>query len=142
MKIKKIADFFQERFSNRKPTNIEEDMQDIGTPLFSKESINVENLNQLDIILRTYMSKKNITASYFSYCFRNYAQTLEGVHPNDIKNRRTNLIRALTTGNITFGRFKEAMCEVLGYTLVDMQFTFDTPFGRETMKLSDDANNQ
>lgn len=113
--IQEVQDLLKEPPSERRPHYI-------GRPLFEENSLKGKNLNICDKILRRWCIDHNITVEYFSEAYQIYARDILLMHPTKIPHQRTNLMKALKTGGITWKRFDMALFRVLGFRLEDVVF--------------------
>ena len=73
-------------------------------------------------MIRKLCVENNITEEYFNERYKIYAMKELGMLPNQASNNRSNLTKALKLGGITFKRFLEVACMVLGFTIENLIF--------------------
>ena len=116
-----------------------ENYRNQGELLFTEEDINATPW-PLDRFIRSIMVQNRITEPYFNELYKIYAMEKLGQLPSQASNNRSNLVKALKCGGITYKRFIEAIECVLGYSFVEISMVIDTPQdGRQHVKL---ANNE
>ena len=119
----RIREIFTQTLANTKKPDELEQLKYVGEQLFKPEEINATN-HQLDKILRQYFVDNHISEEYFTEKYKLYALKELGMHPTQASNNRSNLTKALKAGHITFKRFLEVICMVLGNTIDSMTFIF------------------
>ena len=138
MKIRSISESFLD-FASKK---IDEDFgKQVGVPLFTEEDIE-KGVNQLDKILRAILVRNNITLDYFNEKFKEYAINVEGIHPEKLRSKKGNLLKALKNGRITFRTFMETLAGAFGFKLIDMAFEFERNGEFQKIKLSETIKNE
>jgi hypothetical protein len=117
MKIKdsdSIAKAFASRFEGKEiPETLL--IKDGGVPLFTKEQIN-ETPDMLDKLLRSILVDNNITKEYFSERAKAYAFSI-GIHQTKVGNYKSNILKTLKKGKITYRKFEEIVHYILGYPI-------------------------
>ena len=118
----------KERFKNLMGTT-DKNSTEVGECLISKKEYQ-EAKTLLDVVIRKLVIDNNITKEEFSSKFKVLSSVWDGMDSASISNRKGNLYRALKSGNITFRKFVEFVCGVLGYEMVEVKFTFKKPDGK------------
>lgn len=112
------------------------DMQELeklklqGPLLFTEEDINATSW-PLDQMLRELCVRNNITEAYFSEMFKIYALETLGKLPAQASNDRSNAVKALKAGRITYKRLVETVENVLGLKITSMKFVLETKDGNK-----------
>ncbi|MBR1987407.1 MAG: hypothetical protein IKA36_00045 [Clostridia bacterium] len=125
----RIRDIFSQTFANTKKPDELEQLKYVGEQMFRPEEVNATN-HQLDRLLRQYFVDNHISEEYFAEKFKLYALKELGMHPTQASNNRSNLTKALKAGHITFRRFLEVICMVLGNTIDSMTFVITDDDGK------------
>ena len=119
----RIKDIFAKTLANTTKVDELEQLKLAGTPMFTDDEINATSW-PLDRLIRRLCVENNITEEYFNERYKIYAMKELGMHPAQASNNRSNLTKALKAGNITYKRFLEVACMVLGFTVENMVFEF------------------
>jgi hypothetical protein len=106
-------------------------LKDQGEPLFTKEQL-AESPGSLDRILRRICIENNISKAYFMEKYKEYAINKRGMFPSQAANNRTNLLKALYKGNITYKLMMTVLDHVLGFKLDDMKLVIKTSNGTKS----------
>ena len=117
----RIKDIFAKTLANTTKVDELEQLKLSGTPLFTPEEINATSWH-LDRMIRKLCVENNITEEYFNERYKIYAMKELGMLPSQASNNRSNLTKALKLGGITFKRFLEVACMVLGFTIENLIF--------------------
>ena len=117
----RIRDIFTKTFANSKKVDELEQLKHIGPLLFTDAEIYATSW-PLDRMLRRFCVENNISEAYFAEKYKLYALQELGMHPTQASNNRSNLTKALKAGHITYKRFVEVVCNVLGYVVEEMEF--------------------
>ncbi len=117
----RIREIFSQTFAHTKKPDELEQLKYVGEQMFKPEEVNATN-HPLDKLLRQYFVDNHISEEYFAEKFKLYALKELGMHPTQASNNRSNLTKALKAGYITFRRFMEVICMVLGNTIDSMTF--------------------
>lgn len=125
----RIKDIFAKTLANASKADELEQLKLAGTPLFTDEDI-TETSWPLDRLIRRLCVENNITEEYFNERYKVFAMKELGMHPTQASNNRSNLVKALKAGNITYKRFLEVACMVLGFTIENMVFEFADKEGK------------
>ena len=125
----RIRDIFSQTFAHTKKPDELEHLKYVGEQMFKPEEVNATN-HQLDRLLRQYFVDNHISEEYFAEKFKLYALKELGMHPIQASNNRSNLTKALKAGYITFRRFLEVICMVLGNTIDSMTFVITDDDGK------------
>lgn len=115
VKSSSILDAFEKSFTNRPPPS-----KRVGTPLFLPKDVG-RSAGLLDHMIRFIMVDSEVTGDYFTGMHRKYASIALGVVKERVAQHKTNLLKALRKGNITFKVFA-ATLRVLGYSVEDIVF--------------------
>ena len=78
----------------------------------------------LDQLLRELCVKNHITEAYFNERYKIYALQELGKLPTQASNDRSNTVKAIKNGYITYKRLIEVAQHVLGLNVMRMQFVF------------------
>ena len=133
----RIRDIFSQTFAHAKKPDELEQLKFVGEQLFKQEEVNATN-HQLDRMLRQYFVDNHISEEYFAEKYKLYALKELGMHPTQASNNRSNLTKALKAGHITFKRFLEVICMVLGNTIDSMTFVITDNDGQsQTLSCSE-----
>lgn len=124
----RIATQFANRFEQMVDLDELEQLKAQSPKLFTKDEIN-ESAWHWDRILRKICVENNISVAYFDEKYRLYATLVLGMDSIKTSNNRSNLYKALKAGNITYKRFVEVTCGVLGYKIEDLDISFKTKAG-------------
>jgi hypothetical protein len=100
----------------------------VSETLVSEEEV-LKGKNHLDTILRKFLVDEQITKKIYDDKFIEYSKRSDGIHPSAIANKKGNLLKAIKTGRITFKKFIETVCGILGYTLINITITFQRKDG-------------
>ena len=91
----------------------------------------------LDQILRRLFFKHHITEAYFTERYKLYSLRELAKLPTQASNDRSNTVKALKLGNITYKRFIEVIANVLGFRIIKQLYVFEDPSGeQEVLDLS------
>ncbi len=133
----RIRSIFTETFSNVNKQQKEDELEQLKTvgPLLFSEAEIYATPHSLDKVLRKFCVENNITEAYFTEKFKIFALQELGMHPVRESNNRSNTIKSLKAGYITYKTFIKVMCMVLGYTIEEMTFVFSDDDGT-TQQLS------
>ena len=126
----RIRDIFTKTFANSKKVDELEQLKHIGPPLFSDGEIYATSCH-LDRMLRKFCVENNITEAYFAEKFKLYALQELGMDPAQASNNRSNLTKALKAGHITYKRFVEVICNVLGYVVEEIEYKISDKKGHQ-----------
>lgn len=141
----RIRDIFSQTFANIKKPDELEQLKYVGDQMFRPEEVHATN-HQLDRMLRQYFVDNHISEEYFAEKYKLYALKELGMHPTQASNNRSNLTKSLKAGHITFKRFLEVICMVLGNTIDSMAFVITDAEGQsQTLSCSetnDKVNNK
>ena len=133
----RISNIFSQTFLNMKKPDELEQLKYVGEQLFKSEEVHATN-HQLDRMLRQYFVDNHISEEYFAEKYKLYALKELGLHPTAASNNRSNLTKALKAGHITFKRFLEVICMVLGNTIDSMVFVISDADGQsQTLSCSE-----
>lgn len=127
MKIPNLEDEFKNAFSGS-IVSVDEVLKTSGRPIFTIDDVRAVS-TPLDRILRMVFVKNRVTYEYFNQCCRKYAIEVLHSHQTQINSVGSNIVRTLQKGNISHGRFFEALVDVLGYKLIDLKITFQSDQG-------------
>ena len=143
----RINDIFTARFENMQPVDELEQLKHHGDPLFTELDPVYKSSWLLDRMLVKICSENHITEAYFAEKYKLYALKVLGMHPTQASNNRSNLLKALKAGNITFKRFLEVVCKVLAFNIEQVVFEVVEPSGtkqafslKEQKEIQDDMN--
>ena len=100
-----------------------ESLKHQGPLLFTAEDV-YETSWGLDQILRQLCVANNVTVPYFSEMYKLYELQVLGKHPTQASNDKSNTVKALKNGHITFKKFIEVAENVLGLKIADMMIGF------------------
>ena len=133
----RIREIFSQTFANTKKPDELEQLKYVGEQMFRPEEVNATS-HQLDRMLRQYFVDNHISEEYFAEKYKLYALKERGMHPVEASNNRSNLTKALKAGYITFKRFLEVICMVLGNTIDSMVFVISDADGQsQTLSCSE-----
>ena len=107
-----------------------------GTPMFTPDDIN-KTTNLLSKLLRQIFIQHNITLEYFTAKFKHYAYYELKMHPVTLNTQRYNYIKSLKDDNITYKRFVETLCGILGMTIEDIGIVISNGNKKESYKASE-----
>lgn len=134
----RIRDMFVNRFAARKHFDELEVLKEQGKPLFSENDPIYNSTQVLDRFVIRCCQDNHITEPYFHEKYTRYAINVLGYHPTQASTQRSNMLKMMKKGNITFKRFIEFCCRVLDMPLNKMSFEFTKPSGeRFNMELND-----
>ena len=88
-----------------------------GPLLFTQEDVYATSWHP-DQILREICVKNNITEAYFAERYKLYELQVLGKHPIQASNDRSNTVKALKSGYITYKRLIEVVQNVLGLKII------------------------
>ena len=108
----------------------------VGTPMFTTEDIN-KTTNILAKLLRHIFIKHGITVEYFTAKFKHYAYCELKMHPVTLNTQRYNYIKSLQEDNITYKRFVETVCGILGMSIEDMEIVITSGAITESYRVSE-----
>lgn len=131
-----IRDIFQLCYGSQNPSDSFELFKEKGTPLFNDDDPIVHSTHPLDQVLMDIVKKMNITDEYFTEKYKDYALRFKGYHIIQTSNNKSNLLKALKSGNITMKRFLEVN-RVLDLTPVRYLFEFDYQGKKISFELND-----
>lgn len=144
----RINDIFTARFENMQPVDELEQLKHHGDPLFTELDPVFRSSWLLDRMLVKICEENHITEAYFAEKYKLYALKVLGMHPTQASNNRSNLLKALKAGNITFKRFLEVVCKVLAFNIEQVVFEVVEPTGikqafslKEKKEVEEDINN-
>lgn len=137
----RIRDIFSQTFAHAKKPDELEQLKFVGEQLFKQEEVNATN-HQLDRMLRQYFVDNHISEEYFAEKYKLYALKELGMHPTQASNNRSNLTKALKAGHITFKRFLEVICMVLGNTIDSMTFVITDSEGTSQTLACSETNDK
>lgn len=92
------------------------DLKCTGTPVFLQEDLNQPDLNFLDRTLRNVCIDDRITLEYVDYMFSKYKIDILGLQPGkSAGSTKSNLLKAVRAGGISYKVFKKYLMDILGY---------------------------
>lgn len=127
----RINDIFTARFENMQPVDELEQLKHHGDPLFTENDDVYKSSWLLDRLLVKICQENHITETYFAEKYKMYGLKILGMHPTQASNNRSNLLKALKAGNITFKRFLEVVCKVLAFNIDQVIFEVIEPTGNK-----------
>ncbi len=131
----KISDLFAAFYAQNGKDEFES-LKENGTPLFSPDDPIMASTHPLDKILLKLVKKLNVTEEYFTEKYKDYALRCKGYHIIQTSNNKSNLLKALKSGQITIKRFLE-MSRILGLTPTRYRFEFECNGEPVNVELSD-----
>lgn len=138
----RIATRFENRFDQMVDLDELEQLKAQSPKLFTEEEMFASSWH-LDLILRKICVENNISVAYFDEKYRLYATLVLGMDSVKTSNNRSNLYKALKAGNITYKRFIEVACGVLGFEIKDLDISLTTKTGKvQKFGLSKDKEKQ
>lgn len=102
-----------------------------GEPMFNEDDI-ISTPHPLMKLLRGIFFIRNITLECFSSRIRLYAAQVLGLTPAKVNSQRGNALKHLKYNDeLTYRKFNQFFCGVLGYTIKDITVTIITDDGEE-----------
>ena len=113
-----------------------------GPLLFTEQDIYATSW-PLDQVLRELCVRNSITEAYFTERYKLYALQVLGKHPTQASNDRSNAVKALKLGHITYKRLIEIAENVLGLKIMNMKFVFsDNKGDTQSLEFNKENNTQ
>lgn len=128
-KSTRIKEAFLQKFQNSTRIDELEQLKLIGKLIFTEEDVNSSPWPP-DRLLRRLFVDNRITDAYFNEKYKLYAYVKLGLPPSKASNNRTNILKALKKGHITYNKLIEVISNILGYEITDMILVFNDPCGR------------
>lgn len=123
----RIRDMFVNRFSERKAVDSLEILKEEGPLIFTESDPIWHSTYPLDQVAVQLCKDSRITEPYFQEKYKNYAIKVLGQHPQQASTQRSNMLKMMRRGHITFKRLMEFCCRVLGMPLKTLAFEFKQP---------------
>ena len=127
----RIRDMFVNKFSGRSDVDELEALKQQGPLLFTEDDPIFTSAEPLDRLAVQLCTKQHITFKYFEEKYKLYAIRMLGYHPQQASTCRSNMLKMMRKGHITWRRFFEFCCRVLELPLERVMFQFDLPSNRE-----------
>lgn len=126
----RIREMFLETLANVKKPDELEALKYVGPQVFTQEDVNATS-SKLDRLVRQYFVDNHISEEYFSEKYKLFALKEYGtIDPTKSSNNKSNLMKALKTGHITFRRFLEAVCSVMDNIIKSITIVITDPTGK------------
>lgn len=139
--LSRIKENFLSKFTNIVKTDELEALKQTGELIFKPEDINATPWAP-DRLLRRLFVENNITDAYFNEKYKIYAYLKLGLHPIKASNNRSNIMKAIKKGHITYTKLIEVINNILGFEITDMMFVFSDPSGsKHTIQLKENKSN-
>lgn len=127
---------FMQKMANTPSMLAIEAIKRVGNPLFTQKDID-DAIYPLDKILRQYCLDNNVTEEHFTEMYKNYAYNVLRMHETKVNNQKTNLLRTLRDGHITWKKLLEFI-SVMGLRVMDLKLVIlDLNNVQKEYKLSD-----
>ena len=133
-----ISDIFTQYVDSEYEKDQLEPLKENGTPLLSPEDPIMSSQEPLDITLVEILQSNHITYEYFSEKYNDYALRFKGYHINQTSNNKSNTLKAIKNGKITWKRFSE-MTNILGMRPTKYRFEYMYQGKKVTYELGGDA---
>lgn len=131
----RIRDMFVNRFSERKAVDSLEILKEEGPLIFTENDPIWHSTHPLDRVAVRLCKDSRITELYFQERYKNYAIKVLGQHPQQASTQRSNMLKMMRRGHITFKRLMEFCCRVLGMPLKTLAFEFKQPTNEQSLDI-------
>jgi hypothetical protein len=126
--LSRIKENFMNKISSITSSDELESLKRVGDLIFTEEDINATSW-PLDRLLRQLFVENNITDAYFDAKYEIYSYVKLGLDKTKASNNRSNILKAIRKGRITYTKFLEVVSSILGYSISNMMYVFDDPVG-------------
>ncbi len=123
----RIRDMFVNRFASRQAVDSLDILKEQGPLIFTENDPIWHSTYPLDQVAVQLCKDSRITEPYFQEKYKNYAIKVLGQHPQQASTQRSNMLKMMRRGHITFKRLMEFCCRVLGMPLKTLAFEFKQP---------------
>lgn len=101
----------------------------VGVPLIDPKDVK-NGKNHLDTLMRKFIIDNKISKEVCDEKFRQYSDETDYIPAAALANKKGNLLKTIKTGRITFRKFIEMTCGILGFKLLNISITFQKPNGQ------------
>lgn len=119
----RVRDLISETTTIIKKVEDLEKLKQQGPLLFEEKDIYATSW-PLDQLLRELCVRNHITEAYFNERYKIYALQELGKLPTQASNDRSNTVKAIKNGYITYKRLIDVAQHVLGFNVMRLQFVF------------------
>ena len=139
----RIRDMFVNKFARRQAVDELEALKEQGDLIFTENDPIWHSTYPLDQVAVKLCQDSRITEPYFQEKYKMYAIKVLGQHPTQASTQRSNMLKMMRRGHITFKRLMEFCCRVLGMPLKSLAFEFNHPTRNNTVDIVlTDLNNR
>lgn len=139
----RIRDMFVNKFARRQAVDELEALKEQGDLIFTENDPIWHSTYPLDQVAVKLCQDSRITEPYFQEKYKMYAIKVLGQHPTQASTQRSNMLKMMRRGHITFKRLMEFCCRVLGMPLKSLAFEFNHPTRDNTVDIVlTDLNNR
>jgi hypothetical protein len=139
----RIRDMFVNKYARRQEIDELEALKEQGELIFTENDPIFYSTYPLDQVAVKLCQDSRITEPYFQERYKMYAIKVLGQHPQQASTQRSNMLKMMRRGHITFKRLMEFCCRVLGMPLKTLAFEFNHPTKTNTVDIVlTDLNNR